>query len=342
MVILERQNKKENTRIYNKTLKKLRSKINNTIPINHVGSTAIPNMYGKNIIDILIGAKDLEEIEKLSKIIIDLGYFPGNNSKGAYRFFASTKEETKSGDIHIHLALINTDRYKDFLILKEYLLNNKEEVRNYSNLKKELIKDGYSLREDYKKIKSEYVSKLLERAKNNKENISIRLLKDIDSDYKLLEKWYKQEEIYFAFEQRKLTFTEIKKKYYPRTLNNTKIPVYMIEYNNKPVGIIQYKLVEQEDKNLYNLDGNNIYEMDIFIGELNLHNKGIGSKAINMLAEFLFNEKKANLLVMAPLKNNVNAINCYKKCGFVVKSHFKTKDTVGVIQEYTLMIKENR
>lgn len=170
-------------------------------------------------------------------------------------------------------------------------------------------------------------------------NISIRLLKNIDEDYKLLEKWYQEEEIYSSFEQRKLNLDEIKEKYYPRTLENTKIPVYIIDYNNNPVGIIQYKLVDKKDKELYKLNDNNIYEIDIFIGEIKEHNKGIGTKAINILSELLFKEKEADLLVMCPLKSNIKAINCYKKCGFKIKNYFNTKDTIGLSQEYVLMIK---
>lgn len=170
--------------------------------------------------------------------------------------------------------------------------------------------------------------------------VNIRLLKDKSEDYKLLENWYQEEEIYSSFEQRKLTYKEIKEKYYPRTLKTAKIPVYMIEYKGKSVGIIQYKLVNEEDKKLYKLTGNNIYEMDIFIGELKEHNKGIGSKAINLLSNLLIKEKKAEILVMCPLKNNIKAINCYKKCGFHIKDYFNTKDTIGILQTYALMVKE--
>lgn len=167
MVELERQNKKINTKIYNKVLKNLRKVIDKEVPINHVGSTAIPNMCGKNIIDILVGAKNETELEGLTIKLKNLGYFLGKNSTGMiYRFFASTEEETKSGDVHIHLVIIDSDRYRDFLTLKEYLLKNKEESKKYSNFKKELIKNGYLLRENYKSIKSEYVSALLERARN--------------------------------------------------------------------------------------------------------------------------------------------------------------------------------
>ena len=95
-------------------------------------------------------------------------------------------------------------------------------------------------------------------------DVSIRLLRNDDSDYKLLERWYQEKEIYSSFEQRKLTYDEVKKKYYPRTFATAKIPVYMIEYENMPVGIIQYKLVDNDDKRLYGLTGDKIYEIDIF------------------------------------------------------------------------------
>ena len=169
-------------------------------------------------------------------------------------------------------------------------------------------------------------------------DVNIRLLKDKKEDYKLLENWYQEEEVYSSFEQRKLNYKEIKEKYYPRTLKMSKIPVYMIEYKNRPVGIIQYKLVD--DKKLYKLTGNNIDEIDIFIGELKEHNKGIGSKAINILIKLLHNEKQAELLVMCPLKKNIKAINCYKKCGFYIKDYFETKDTIGISQTYALMVME--
>ena len=172
------------------------------------------------------------------------------------------------------------------------------------------------------------------------DEVNIRLLKDTDADYKLLEKWCQEEEIYSNFEQRILNEQEIKEKYYPRTLKKAKAPVYMIEYKQKPVGIIQYKLVNEEDKKLYQLTGNYIYELDIFIGELKEQNKGIGKRAIDILSEFLDKEKNAQLLVMCPLKSNVKAINCYKKCGFYIKDYLALKDTIGVLQTYALMVKE--
>ena len=103
-----------------------------------------------------------------TKKLKQIGFYSGKKSNvNIYRFFASTEKETKSGDIHIHLVKIDSDRYKDFLILKEYLLMNKEERKAYAKLKKEILKDGYNIREDYKNIKSKYVTDLLNRAREN-------------------------------------------------------------------------------------------------------------------------------------------------------------------------------
>ena len=181
------------------------------------------------------------------------------------------------------------------------------------------------------------VYKLCKDKEMNK--VSIRLLKDDIEDYKLLEKWYQQEEIYSSFEQRVLSLEEIKNKYSPRTKEASLVPVFMIMYDNKPVGIIQYKCLTKKDLDIYKLVGNNIYEIDIFIGELKEHNKGIGSAAVNIISDMLYENKQAELLVMCPLASNKPAIKCYEKCGFQIINKFSEKDTVNNIQDYFLMIK---
>lgn len=168
MVKLEKQNFKENKKFYNKIEKELRKNLKIDIPINQVGSTAIPDMYGKNIMDILIGAKDNIEFEEINNILKSMNYVSSAKSKDEiYQFFSSTAAETGAGDVHIHLVIKDTQRYADFIILRNYLLNNKTEARNYSDFKRKLISDGVLERKEYKRIKSEYVTALLDRARNS-------------------------------------------------------------------------------------------------------------------------------------------------------------------------------
>ncbi len=166
MVKLEKQDFKKNKSIFISIKEQLRKKLGDEIPIEHVGSTAIPNMYGKNIIDILIGAKDISEFEYIKSALEKNNFYGSQKSKtDIYQFFASETGETKSGDIHIHLAIKETERYKEFIILRNYLLNNKEIAKEYSNYKKKLIANNITERKEYKRVKSEYVSKLIEDAK---------------------------------------------------------------------------------------------------------------------------------------------------------------------------------
>lgn len=167
MVILEKQNYNQNLRLYNEIKEQLKKQINKNIEIIHVGSTSIPSIkYGKNIIDILIGGKDKKEFAEIAKILESINYIPSDKSKTEeYQFFASTNEETKSGDIHIHLVLKDTNRYKEFILLKEYLLENIKEAIAYSNFKQKLIEEKINDRKEYKRLKSEYVTKMIEKIK---------------------------------------------------------------------------------------------------------------------------------------------------------------------------------
>lgn len=166
MVKIVKQDFRENKRLYDKIEGDLRKELNETVPITQVGSTAIPDMYGKNIIDILIGSNDDKQFDEIAQVLLNKGFFASTKSQdGIYQFFSSTEKETSSGDIHIHLVKLNTNRYIEFIILRDYLLNNKDEALAYSNFKKEIISKGIVERKEYKSIKSEYVTKLLDRAK---------------------------------------------------------------------------------------------------------------------------------------------------------------------------------
>ena len=171
MVKIIKQDFNKNKSLFNSIREKLSNSLNKNIQIEHVGSTAIPNIYGKNIIDILIGAKDSDEFNFIKNVLEENGFFGSENSKTyEYQFFASRKEETGDGDIHIHLVLKDTKRYRDFIVLRDFLLENEYIAKEYSDYKKSLIENNIKDRKKYKEVKGEYVSKLIEKANNYKKN----------------------------------------------------------------------------------------------------------------------------------------------------------------------------
>ncbi len=166
MVILIKQNYHQNIIQYEHIKKELIKLIGKNYAINHVGSTAIPNMVGKNIIDILIGVNKPDELNVIQNILTNNGYYLGNNQKKNYRFLASKTSETQSGDVHIHLAIIKQLRYQEFLILKDYLLENPFVASQYNNYKKEIVLKYGNERKKYRKIKGKYVKQLINDAKD--------------------------------------------------------------------------------------------------------------------------------------------------------------------------------
>lgn len=163
MVELVEQNFEKNKKIYHEKEIELKSVFGEDADIHHVGSTAIPDMFGKNIIDILFGVDD--GFDKTAQKLQEMGYFASPKKGEIYQFFASRKEETKSGDVHIHLVKRGTERYSDFLVLKNYLLDNPKIAKEYSEHKKQLLKQGVFVREKYRETKSKFVLKLIQKAR---------------------------------------------------------------------------------------------------------------------------------------------------------------------------------
>lgn len=62
---------------------------------------------------------------------------------------------------------MNSDRYKQFLYFRDYLLDNKTEAKKYSDFKLKLLRSGIKNRKEYKKVKSEYVDELIKKIKIN-------------------------------------------------------------------------------------------------------------------------------------------------------------------------------
>lgn len=59
------------------------------------------------------------------------------------------------------------------------------------------------------------------------------------------------------------------------------------------------------------------YGIDLFIGENNYWNQGIGTKMLSAVIKYIFEQLQAVKIVIDPDVSNARAIRCYEKCGFV-------------------------
>lgn len=128
----------------------------NIYRINHIGSTAIPDLYSKPIIDILLESDDFNA-EPLLKTLENDGWIimSKNIDRG---MIALNKGYTPSGFakkvFHLHLR-IPSDH--DELYFKDYLLSNPDVSKKYGQLKNFLKGRFEHNRDGYTDAKSEFI-----------------------------------------------------------------------------------------------------------------------------------------------------------------------------------------
>jgi len=149
---------------YPEFYKKIKEKIfqyTGRIDIHHIGSTSIPGMKGKGIIDILVGYDSNKNSKKLATQLKKAGFiFQKSSSKD--RIFLSNKiEETKEGDFHIHLTRKNSLEYVNLLKFKKILLKFPKSCEEYLFAKQISEKSAQGKRKLYKENKSVVIEKIL-------------------------------------------------------------------------------------------------------------------------------------------------------------------------------------
>ena len=151
-------------------------------------------------------------------------------------------------------------------------------------------------------------------------DIGIRRMRDDEDDYSKMREWCSREHVKDTYSETEKSYEEIVEKYSVRTRGETDITPAFIVYKGRDIGYIQFYPVDEEEymlKGRYSLDGyEDPYGIDVFIGEEELIGKGIGSKAVEMLSDYLLYKAGADIVLIDPAADNKRAVAAYKKAGF--------------------------
>jgi GrpB-like predicted nucleotidyltransferase (UPF0157 family) len=143
--------------------KNLQNILGNFCVIEHIGSTAVLGVDGKGIVDILIGFDNEKQIKDAAVKLMDNKYFSGRSSPSRTDriFMASSEDDTTLGDIHLHLVIKDSKDFSDFIKVRDFLRQNPEVAKEYSELKYKIAEKTSYDREKYKKEKSKFIEKIL-------------------------------------------------------------------------------------------------------------------------------------------------------------------------------------
>lgn len=139
------------------------SKMVKGFEVHHIGSTSVPGLGGKGIIDIMIAVKNWKDSDGIIKKLKNTG-FKHIHPKEKGRIFLSKLGPTKLGDTHLHIVRKNGKPYKDLLSFRDYLRKNKKELKRFFRLKQQWEKEANGDRMKYNELKGGYVEEILRRA----------------------------------------------------------------------------------------------------------------------------------------------------------------------------------
>ena len=107
------------------------------LAIHHIGSTSIPNLCAKPIVDVLVEVRDIERVDDFNAEMAGRGYQPkGEFGIPGRRFFIKGGDATRTHHVHVFQAgHPDVERHLNF---RDYLIEHPAEARAYGRLKEEL------------------------------------------------------------------------------------------------------------------------------------------------------------------------------------------------------------
>jgi GrpB-like predicted nucleotidyltransferase (UPF0157 family) len=142
------------------------------VAIHHKGSTAIPGIYAKPIIDLMPVVRDIDKVDALNDQMIKLGYHP----KGEYglpgrRYFFKGSKEFHTH--HMHVYQVGHPDIERHLLFIEYLKAHPQDAQAYSRLKEKLAKRYRDEPEKYTDAKTDFILGINRKARVWKESLQV-------------------------------------------------------------------------------------------------------------------------------------------------------------------------
>ena len=131
------------------------------LDIQHVGSTAVPDLPAKPFLDLAAAVGALDVIPELVDSLTALGYIyrgDGENS-GGHLFVWESEPDVRT--IHLHVVTSDDVQWKNYLRFRDLLCQNSTLRKRYAELKQELMGRHPEDRKSYTDSKHDFIRGVL-------------------------------------------------------------------------------------------------------------------------------------------------------------------------------------
>jgi len=122
------------------------------LDIQHVGSTAVPGISAKPILDIAIAIRSYEGGHALVPRFETLGYrYRGENGIPRRHYFVLGAPQRTH---HVHVLEHDSDEWRRHLAFRDWLLGSPADAARYSAFKSRCVAEALGSREEYQRLKT--------------------------------------------------------------------------------------------------------------------------------------------------------------------------------------------
>ena len=138
------------------------------VAIHHIGSTAVPGMRAKPIIDVLIVVSSVDAVDALNGPMLAAGYLPrGENGIPGRRYFVKLAEDGENHLRHIHCYAPDHPHIATELLFRDTLRADDAAFRDYERVKTEAAEKFRFSPGDYEAYKTLCVENILRNARQS-------------------------------------------------------------------------------------------------------------------------------------------------------------------------------
>ncbi len=136
----------------------------NVVAIHHIGSTAIPGIHAKPVIDMLAEVRDIAEVDGRSPAMESLGYqVMGEFGIPGRRYFRKDDQDGIRTH-HIHAFEAGSEEAEHHLAFRDYMIAHPGDAQRYSELKWKLAAEYPQSMDGYMDGKDGFIKEMERRA----------------------------------------------------------------------------------------------------------------------------------------------------------------------------------
>ena len=133
--------------------------------IEHIGSTSVPGLGAKDIVDIAVGVKGRSEAEECRELLESIDFTKVTPQPDHTEwFYCLGKTPGMVPRFHLHLMKYPSPFWNKHIRFRDYLRAHPEVAREYFELKKSLADYYCTDRIGYTDAKTDFIEKVIEKA----------------------------------------------------------------------------------------------------------------------------------------------------------------------------------